>query len=66
MTAVLILAPGLASCVLELRDMWRGRGHCLLALLQLCLCPLTSVLTHLYSIFQVIIMMIIMMMMMIN
>ena len=52
LTAGLILAPGLACCVLELRDMWRGRGHCACALLQLCLCPLTSSLAHLASIWQ--------------
>ena len=38
-------------CFLELRDMWKGRGNCVLALGQLVFCPLTSLLTHLYSIF---------------
>ena len=52
LTAGLILAPGLACCILELRDMWRGRGHCACALLQLLLCPLTSSLAHLASIWQ--------------
>ena len=52
LTSLLILAPGLASCCLELRAMWRGHGHCGLALAQLGLCPLTSLLTHLYSIFN--------------
>ena len=32
--------------------MWRGRGHCACALLQLLLCPLTSSLAHLASIWQ--------------
>ena len=52
LTAGLILAPGLASCCLELREMWRGRGSCLLAGLYLLLCPLWVLLTHLYSIFN--------------
>ena len=52
LTAGLVLAPGLASCLLELREMWRGRGNCLLAGLYLLLCPLWVLLTHLYSIFN--------------
>ena len=32
--------------------MWRGRGYCACALLQLLLCPLTSCLAHLASIWQ--------------
>ena len=52
LTAGLVLAPGLASCCLELREMWRGRGNCLLAGLYLLLCPLWVLLTHLYSIFN--------------
>lgn len=51
LTGCLVLAPGVAMCLLELRDMWLGRGNCLLALGQLVFCPLTSLLTHLYSIF---------------
>ena len=52
LTAALILAPGLVSCCLELREMWRGRGNCLLAGVYLLLCPLWVLLTHLYSIFN--------------
>jgi len=52
LTAGLIMAPGLASCVLELQSMWRGRGNCLLAGLYLLLCPLWVLLTHLLSIFH--------------
>ena len=52
LTAGLVLAPGLASCLLELREMWRGRGNCLLAGVYLLLCPIWVLLTHLYSIFN--------------
>ena len=52
LTAGLVLAPGLASCCLELREMWRGRGNCLLAGVFLLFCPLWVLLTHLYSIFN--------------
>ena len=51
MTASLILAPGVASCLLELRSMWRGDGNCLLATVYLVMCPITALVTHLYSIF---------------
>ena len=52
LTAALVLAPGLVSSCLELREMWRGRGNCLLAAVYLLLCPLWVLLTHLYSIFN--------------
>ena len=52
LTASLIMAPGLASCLLELRNMWRGNGNCLLAIIYLFFCPLTALLTHLFSIFN--------------
>ena len=52
LTGGLILAPGLASCVLELRNMWRGHGNCGLAVLYLVLGPLAALMTHLYSIFN--------------
>ena len=52
LTALLILAPGVGSCLLELRHMWRGHGNCGLALLYLLLCPLSALMTHLYSIFN--------------
>jgi len=48
LTGCLVLAPGVAMCLLELRDMWRGRGNCLLALGQLVFCPLTSLLTIIF------------------
>jgi len=52
LTAFLILSPGLASCLLELRNMWRGHGNCLMAIIYLFFCPLTALLTHLFSIFN--------------
>jgi len=52
LTAVLIVIPGLATCLLELRDMWRGKGNLMRAMVFLALCPLWALLTHLYSIFN--------------
>lgn len=52
LTSVLILTPGIAAFLLELRDMWRGKGNLAKAIIFLVLCPIWAVLTHLYSIFN--------------
>ena len=52
LTAVLIVIPGLAACILELRDMWRGKGNIMKAMVFLVMCPLWALLTHLFSIFN--------------
>jgi len=52
LTTFFILTPGIAAFLLELRDMWRGKGNLLRALVFLSLCPLWALLTHLYSIFN--------------
>lgn len=52
LTSFLILTPGIAAFLLELRDMWRGKGNIMKALVFLAMCPLWAMLTHLYSIFN--------------
>eukprot|EP00092_Neocalanus_flemingeri_P030720 GFUD01033357.1.p1 GENE.GFUD01033357.1~~GFUD01033357.1.p1 ORF type:complete len:394 (-),score=94.77 GFUD01033357.1:124-1305(-) len=52
LTALLIFTPGMAACMLELRDMWRGKGNILKAIVYLVMCPLWALLTHLYSVFN--------------
>jgi len=52
LTGILIMTPGIAAFALELRDMWRGKGNLIRALVFLAMCPLWALLTHLYSIFN--------------
>lgn len=52
LTGLLILTPGIAACLLELRDMWRGKGNLPKAIVFLTFCPIWAFLTHLYSIFN--------------
>jgi len=50
LTIFFILLPGIAACLLELRDMWKGSGNLMRALTYLLFCPLWAVLTHIYAI----------------